>query len=109
MNAYLINLTPHDVNICDDHGRILKIYRASGMVARSPNEYRTVDMINGVPLVTRREDYVIGLPEPKEGVMYIVSNIILNICSDRTDLIAPAKQVKINGRVVGCTAFVSNK
>ena len=110
MKMYLVNLTPHDVNICDKNGRITKIYRASGKVARINNGYDTVDYINGVPLMVRRDNNsVVDLPEPKEGIMYIVSNIVLDHCKDRADLIAPAYQVKVNGRVVGCTAFVSNR
>ena len=50
MKMYLVNLTPHDVNICDKNGRITKIYRASGKVARVNNGYETVDYINDVPL-----------------------------------------------------------
>lgn len=105
----VINLTPHDVNICDENGRITKTYRASGMVARADNNYEIIDDVNGVPLLTRAGNNVIDLPRPKEGVMYIVSNIILDYCHDRKDLIAPAWQVKYDGRVVGCRAFVGNR
>ena len=47
----VINLTPHDVNICDENGRITKTYRASGMVARADNNYEIIDDVNGVTLV----------------------------------------------------------
>ena len=30
----VINLTPHNVNICDENGKVIKTYRASGTVAR---------------------------------------------------------------------------
>ena len=105
----VINLTPHDVNICDDEGRFIKIYRANGKVARVNNGYEAIDYVNDIPLLTRADLTVIDLPEPREDTMYIVSNIILGYCPDRMDLIAPALQVKVNGRVVGCRAFVSNK
>lgn len=105
----VINLTPHDVDICDDNGNIIKTYKASGIVARIDHDWETVEYIDGVPLVVRQGCKTTGLFEPQEGVMYIVSNIVLDYEKDRMDLIAPVKQVKINGRVVGCRSFVSNR
>ena len=107
--TYLVNLTPHDVDICDSYGRIIKTYRSSGKIARICNNYEDVGNINGVPLLGRKNDEIIDLPAPKEGFMYIVSNVVLENCKDRTDLVAPAKQVKINGRTIGCMAFVGNR
>lgn len=105
----VINLTPHNVDICDSEGRVVKTYRASGMVARVAHGWDTIDYVDGVPLVVRQNEKVVGLPNPQEDTMYIVSNIILSYCADRMDLIAPVQQVKINGRVVGCRSFVSNR
>lgn len=93
----------------DSYGRIIKTYRASGKIARICNNYEDVGDINGVPLLGRKNDEIIDLPAPKEGFMYIVSNVVLVNCKDRTDLVAPAKQVKINGRTIGCMAFVGNR
>lgn len=105
----IINLTPHRVCICDKDGNIINTYFASGKVARVAHNWETIDYVDGVPLVVRQNEKVVNLPEPQEDTMYIVSNIILNYCSDRMDLIAPVKQVKIYNRVVGCQAFVSNR
>lgn len=104
----LINLTPHNVDICDECGNVIKTYEASGVVARVAHGWETIEYIDDVPVVVRKNVNVINLPEPQEGIMYIVSNIILDYCYDRLDLLAPVKQVKINGRVVGCQAFASN-
>ena len=30
----IINLTPHDVNICDEYGNVIETYKASGIEAR---------------------------------------------------------------------------
>lgn len=105
----VINLTPHDVDICDKYGSVIKTYKASGTIARVAYGYNEVEYIDGTPLVVRVNERIVDLPEPKEGVYYIVSNIILTYCSDRLDLISPVKQVRYNGRVVGCEAFVSNR
>lgn len=116
----VINLTPHNVDIVDDRGNRIKTYVASGKVARINNGWNTIDYVDGVPLVVRQNEKVVvqnngyygrneKLPEPQDGVMYIVSNVVLDYCTDRMDLIAPVMQVKIDGRVVGCRGFVSNR
>ena len=105
----VINLTPHRVNICDKNGTIINTYFASGKVARVAHDWEEIDYVDGVPLVVRQNEMVVNLPKPQEDTVYIVSNIILDYCSDRMDLVAPVKQVKINGRVIGCQAFVSNR
>lgn len=79
------------------------------MVARVNNGYEIIDDVNGIPLLTRADNKVIDLPEPRKDTMYIVSNVILNYCPDRMDLVSPAWQVKVNGRTIGCQAFVSNR
>ena len=104
----VINLTPHDVNICNEYGYVIKTYKASGQVARTAYSYRTIGFIDDIPVTDRVNERVVNLPEPQPGIMYIVSNIILGYCKDRHDLLAPVEQVKINGRVVGCQAFVGN-
>lgn len=105
----VINLTPHNVDICDENGNVIKTYYASGKVARVRHGYEDVDYVDGVPIAVRSNEHVVDLPRPQQGIMYIVSNIVLDYCLTRHDLLAPVKQVKINGRVVGCQGFVSNR
>ena len=105
----VINLTPHDVDICDEKGNVIKTYKASGIVARISHSWDEIDYVDGVPIVTRVNEKVVDLPSEQKDTMYIVSNIILNECKDRLDLLAPVQQVKIYGRVVGCRSFVSNR
>ena len=106
----VINLTPHYVNICDKWGNIIKTYETMGKdrAARVSHGYETIDIIDGVPISIRQNEHLINLPDPEEGVMYIVSNIVLDYCRDRVDLLAPVKQVKVDGRVIGCRSFMSN-
>ena len=105
----VINLTPHDVNICDELGNIIMCYPKSGKVARIDHDYKTFARLGDVPVVRRVDEEVINLPKPQKDVMYIVSNVLMNHCSDRLDLLAPVQQVKVNGKVVGCQAFMSNR
>ena len=105
----VINLTPHNVDICDEDGNIIKTYEASGQIARLSQRAEVVDYIDGIPVKVSRNRKVVYLPEPQEGVTYIVSNIILNECRDRMDLIAPATKFYDGNRLVGCTSFMSNR
>ncbi len=105
----VINLTPHDVNICDDYGHIIKTYKTSGIIARVANGFETIDYVDGTPIVCRTNERIVNLPEPEEDTVYIVSNVILDYCLDRMDLLAPVQQVRINGQVVGCRSFMSNR
>lgn len=105
----IINLTPHNVDICDENGNIIKTYEASGIDARMTFGYDDVDVIDGVPMVVRTPRRIKGLPSPQKDTMFIVSNIIMDACPDRKDLLAPVKQVRINGRVVGCQALLGNR
>ena len=105
----LINLTDHNVNICDRFGNVIRTYEPSGMEARRAFYYETVEYIEGVPVVVRKNEHMVNLPDPQEGVGYIVSTIVLEECADRTDLYAPARQYTRDGRVIGCMAFMSNR
>lgn len=105
----VINLTPHDVDICDYNGNIIKTYKASGIVARNARYTECVGNIDGVPLMASRNERMVNLPEPQEDTMYIVSDVVRHVCADRMDIMSPAEKVRINGRVVGCMTFMSNR
>lgn len=105
----VINLTPHNVDICDEDGNIIKTYEASGQIARLAQRAEVIEYIDGIPVKVSRDRRITGLPMPHKGVTYIVSNIILNACRDRMDLIAPATKFYDGNRLVGCTSFMSNR
>lgn len=105
----VINLTPHNVDICDEDGNIIKTYEASGQIARLAQRAEVVEYIDGVPVKVSRDRRITGLPDPRKDVTYIVSNIVLNECRHRKDLIAPATKFYDGNRLVGCTSFMSNR
>lgn len=107
----VINLTPHNVNICNDYGKVIKTYVASGKVARVRHGYEQFNEVDGIPVVGRVDERIVDLPDPQEDTYYIVSNIVLDYCKDRKDLLAPVQQVKYgyDKRVAGCKAFASNR
>lgn len=87
----IINLTPHTVRL--NNG---KEFPPSGQVARVSNQFT----MNTSPELLKEDIYIfsveygeiLGLPEEKENVLYIVSNLVLEAGKKlgRTDLIAPA-------------------
>ena len=52
---------------------------------------------------------VSNLPEPKDGVLYIVSAAVRTALPERNDLASPAHLVRDEeGRIIGCLAFEIN-
>lgn len=103
-NTKIVNLTPHAINIVGG-----PTFEPSGEVARisSTNQNAGELLVNGesIPLITQQFGEVVGLPEEKEGTMFIVSSLIFSN-TERKDLLVPGEQVRDeDGRVIGCKSF----
>jgi len=87
----LINLTAHPIHIADADGRVIRTLEPSGHVARVAVEQREVGVIDGVPVVESVFGEVEGLPEPQDGVVYIVSTPTMLAARKmgRTDVVSP--------------------
>ena len=86
----LINLTPHDINLQTPSGEIQTIPK-SGNVARVKTLPREAED-TGLPVPTyppTRFGEIDGLPPQEQGVVFIVSSLILSLL-DREDCVAPA-------------------
>lgn len=102
-----INLTPHTITI--NNGTQ---YHPSGKVARVANKFS--NFCCGISKVFYGE--IEGLPEPEDGVYYIVSAMVLAANNDepvwkrRGDLVAPATGhpdcIRENGFIVSVPGFV---
>lgn len=96
-----VNLTPLAIVMNDG-----RVFEPSGVLARVSNSFTEFDE-NGVCSVVYGD--VENVPKPKEGVLYIVSAMVL-AASDRSDLVAPATGhpacVRENGRIVSVPGFV---
>lgn len=95
------NFTPHAIVLNDG-----RVFESEG-VARVANSFTEFDA-DGVCAVTYGAPQ--GLPEPQEGVMIIVSAMVLAACKGRTDLAAPATGhpacVRENGLIKSVPGFV---
>lgn len=110
----LVNKTPHTVNLVTEDGTkislepVLPTPRVSSSSIKTAVYTITDD--NGVEHTITREAPVFGevvdLPEPQEGVLYIVSMLVAARAANRTDLVSPGRQIRNDaGQVIGCAGL----
>jgi hypothetical protein len=103
----LVNLTPHEINYLGD--TVPQVIPPSGVVARLESRAPTAKLFAGVVVNHPPFGAVVNLPEPQEGVRYIVSSFLRKELLHRKDLISPAEFVRDrSGNVTGCRAFDAN-
>ena len=107
VSVEVINLTPHDVSFIGDDGSTIITVRPSGQLARvSAQTVRTGVFINGIPVTRTMYGEVEGLPEPKDGTVYIVSSLVAQRCPERDDVFIPNESVRNSeGNIIGCRSF----
>jgi hypothetical protein len=97
----IVNCTPHTINHRPDVG-VEIVYEYTGHV---PRVNIHIEQVQEVPhLVRRTHGDVVGLPEPVEGTMYIVSKMVADAVR-RPDLIVPVNFVREGGKIVACRSF----
>jgi len=98
-----VNLTSHDVVIYPEDKEPVRI-------PPSGTEARVQSYTSGTGVVRiRKAGPLVGLPEAKEGVLYIASSMVVaKACANgRTDVVAPACDVRSqSGRIIGASHFV---
>lgn len=102
----LVNLTGHDLHL-PHLGLTLP---AESTAAKTTRVQKLVGVIENIPVYDIEYTNIAGLPEPEEGVLYIVSAVTLNavreIYPERTDVLATMKPIKDSqGNTVGCGAL----
>jgi len=85
----VFNMTPHTVVIDQGMG-FKKGFLPSGEVARVSTRAVDDGEVKSIPVVRTTFGEVKGLPEEKEGTIYIVSSMVAQACRDtRHDLVSP--------------------
>ncbi|MCK9576450.1 MAG: hypothetical protein M0R51_11055 [Clostridia bacterium] len=105
LNYYknIINLTPHDIILCDENGTVIQSIPSTGKIARAQEIRTQIDEINGIPVYKIEYGNTIDLPEPQDNTIYIVSSLTAQAAKDRTDLYIPADSVRdAHGKIIGC-------
>ena len=88
-----VNLTPHEINVMGVGGDVISI-PASGMVARLKTGTEVIGEVEGIRLSKTVFGEPEGLPEPEDGTLYLVSQLIKNALPGRSDLGVPAEIVR---------------
>jgi len=104
----LVNLTPHEVVLV--RGETHLVVPPSGTIARAATTRQQVDVldVDGTTIPVNRVAFgqVENLPDPAEGVWYIVSSIVAQALPERQDLLVPDDTVRDeSGRIVGARAL----
>jgi len=107
----LVNLTPHEIKIVGEDGKIRLVVPPSGQVARVKTEQQVIGSVNDIPIVKTEFGDVEGLPEPREGVYYIVATLVAQAMKGkREDVVAPDTSPQgvvrdSEGKIVGVKRF----
>ena len=102
----IVNLTPHEITVYDAAGEsVLQVIPSSGM-ARAAQTREPLDRINGIPVSKTGYGAVEGLPDQRDGVIYIVSVLTAQAAPNRKDLYIVDELVRDDtGRILGCKAL----
>ena len=110
----IINTTPHGVNLLNEEGKEILALPPAEKPARAivENERVGVVQVDGVEIPLNGFSVKGGtenLPEPQEGVIYIVSLLVCRANPDRGDLFVVDELVRDDqGRVIGAKALSQN-
>jgi len=93
-----VNLTYHDIVLITQDGETVTI-PPSGKIARVKFEPEVIDVVDGIPVVHIKYHDPVGLPEPEDGVYYLVSSTIKNAVGEkRPDVVATYSIERVNGK-----------
>lgn len=100
----IINLTPHAIPFMVNEGAPL-VVEPSGIIARVSVNTRRTGELAGVPVIENVYE-VMGLPQPKEDTIYVVSSLVAQRCKNRDDVFIPNEPVRDeHGRIIGCRSL----
>lgn len=104
----LVNLTPHPVTlIVGDQTLTIPPEPTPARCSETRTVVGSVE-VDGleVPVTVVGFGEVQGLPDPQEGVLYVVSRIVAEARRDRADLVIPDDLVRDGeGRIIGAKAL----
>lgn len=106
----VVNLTPHEITIMDNEGRVIKRFPSDGIARLSTRTVHCKPFVMDDRVIIPSSKTVFGevenLPDPEEGTIYIVSNLIAQANPDRRDLVIPNESVRDEkGRIIGCRSL----
>lgn len=101
----IINLTPHSLNILNSKNETVTI-APTGKIARVTSKTEIIDTINGINIMKQTFGDVIDLPEPTENTVFVVSRMVKDRVSNRTDVLVPGTPVRDDkGNIIGANGL----
>lgn len=103
----IVNLTPHTIKVVNSDNQIIREYVSQG-VARVSTTSEVVDEIDGISVVRTKFGEVQGLPNPDGESVFMVSMVVGQAVSGRSDVICPdtgPTAYRENGLIVGVRQF----
>ena len=100
----LINKTPHDITILNEDGQVVRVIEPTGEAWRLEEEITFSHYEDGIP-VTESRYTCIDLPQERENVAYIVSQLFINSYPHRKDLRVPAQVIRTGSNIMGCLSI----
>lgn len=103
----IVNLTPHNVSVADKEGNIIQKFEPSGILARVEVSSKVVSVFNGIEIRKTVFGDISGIPEQKDGVLYLVSTLVAQV-ANRQDVISPdtgSTAVRKDGQIVAVRGF----
>jgi hypothetical protein len=99
----IVNCTPHKISIQKEDGQFLTV-PPSGTIARVTAKNSVAERLNGFIVYNTEFGEVENLPDPQEGVIYLVSRVLLNaLQGSRSDCFSPGNLLRDeNGQPIGC-------
>lgn len=102
----IINLTPHTINIYNADGNEVTKFESMG-IARADSFETVVGELNGIPVVEMTYGAPVGLPDPTDDTVYIVSMLTIQaaiqVGRTTSDLYTTADLVRNDkGQIIGC-------
>ena len=90
----VMNLTPHELTLVGENGKVLGRIAPTGQVARVNTQATKVEAVeingNSIPVVATEFGEVIDLPESQDGTIYVVSILVVQAVRGlRDDVVAP--------------------
>lgn len=104
-----INCTPHSIALVREDGEVIMTLPKGEVIPRLTQSTRQVDVVNGVSITETQFGDTQDLPDAQEGVLLIVSRLVLSANSDRRDLVVPNELVRDDaGNIIGCKSLARN-
>lgn len=101
------NMTPHAIVVRTAAGD--RVFTPSGSVPRVAMTPATLPEVDGIEVVQTTYGPVEGMPSPEEGIGYIVSAMVADRLSGRSDIYCPdtgATAIRENGQIVAVTRLI---